>query len=49
MLPDDIVMLTIMEQYSMSYQEYLDMPAYIVELMIEKNNIDYKNSELSKK
>lgn len=48
-LPDEIVMLTIMEQYSLSYQEYMDLPAYIVEVMIEKNNIDYKNSELSKK
>ena len=47
-LPDEIIMLSIMEQYGLSYNDYMELPAYLVEVMIEKNNIDYKNQQLNK-
>jgi hypothetical protein len=41
-LPTEIVMLTIMEQYHWSYEDYMNTPVYILDLIIEKNNTDAK-------
>ena len=41
-------MLDIMKEYSRSYEEYMNTPAYLIELIIEKSNIDHKFSKLNK-
>lgn len=48
-IPMDIVMLQIMEQYHRSYKQYDETPVYIIELIIEKNNIDATLSKLNSK
>jgi hypothetical protein len=40
----DMVALWLMEQYGRSYEQYENTPQDIIELAIEKNNIDAKLS-----
>lgn len=35
-------MIQIMEQYNRSYDDYMNTPAYLIEVIVEKNNLDYK-------
>jgi hypothetical protein len=35
-------MLDIMKEYNWSYDDYMNTPQRIINLIIEKNNIDYK-------
>lgn len=46
-LPIEIAMLDIMEQYNRSYEDYMNTPSYLIEIIIEKNNLDYKHSKLN--
>ena len=40
----DMIALSLMEQYWRTYDEYENTPQEIIELAIEKNNIDAKLS-----
>jgi len=36
-----------MEKYKWSYEDYMNTPQYIINLIIEKNEVDYKLSKLN--
>ena len=43
--PQEIIMLSIMEQYHRSYEQYISTPQYIIDIIKEKNNTDFRLSE----
>lgn len=36
-----------MEKYWRTYEEYMNTPQYVINLIIQKNEIDYKLSKLN--
>ena len=42
----DIVMIQIMEQMHWSYEDYMNTPERIIDLILRKSEIDYKVSKL---
>jgi plasmid maintenance system antidote protein VapI len=40
MIPDEIIMIEIMEQMGWTYDEYIDTPIFIINLIISKKNAD---------
>jgi hypothetical protein len=45
-LPEEIVLLSIMEQYWRSYDDILNTPSYLIDVIIEKNQTDFKLSKM---
>lgn len=35
-----------MKEYHMSYDEYMETPVWVIDLIIEKNQLDYKVSQM---
>lgn len=44
-LPDEIVLLSICEQYWRSRDELMNTPSYLIDVIIEKNNTDFRLSK----
>lgn len=41
-LPKEIVMIQLLEKMNWSYEDYLNTPQRLIDLIIEKNNLDNK-------
>jgi hypothetical protein len=41
----EIIILGIMEQFGWTYDEFLQTPSYLIDIIIEKNIIDFKISK----
>ena len=46
MIHSDILMIQIMEQMHWSYEDYMNTPERIIDLIIRKSEVDYKVNQL---
>lgn len=42
---EEIIMIQLMEKFHWSYEDYMNTPTYVIDLILAKQDIDYKFKE----
>lgn len=46
MVPAEINMINLMKEFHWTYEDYMNTPAEIIDIIVEKENIDYQYNKM---